>query len=95
MKVTREKKKNVSRSKLFGIVINPKIDEVVDWKSMSGLEIDNKLNELRFPDRFVMTNILNQIRLQNVNKNYTDIEDFMGQLETGVFPNFPIIIYRI
>ena len=89
MKVTREKKKNVSRSKLFGIVINPKIDEVVDWKSMSGLEIDNKLNELRFPDRFVMTNILNQIRLQNVNKNYTDIEDFMGQLETGTETSIP------
>ena len=89
MKVTKEKKKNVSRSKLFGIVINPKFDEVVDWKSMSSLEMDNKLNELRFPDRFVMTDILNQIRLQNVNKNYTDIEDFMGQLETGTETSIP------
>ena len=89
MKVTKEKKKNVSRSKLFGIVINPKVDEVVDWKSMSSLEIDNKLNELRFPDRFVMTDILNQVRLQNVNKNYTDIEDFMGQLETGTETSIP------
>lgn len=89
MKVTKEKKKNVSRSKLFGIVINPKVDEVVDWKSMSSLEIDNKLNELRFPDRFVMTDILNQIRLQNVNKNYTDIKDFMGQLETGTETSIP------
>ena len=70
MKVTKEKKKNVSRSKLFGIVINPKVDEMVDWKSMSSLEMENKLKELRFPDRFVMTDILNQIRLQNVNKNY-------------------------
>ena len=33
MKVTKEKKKNVSRSKLFGIVVNPKVDEMVDWKS--------------------------------------------------------------
>ena len=89
MKVTKEKRKNVSRSKLFGIVINPKVDEAVDWKSMSSLEIDNKLNELRFPDRFVMTDILNQIRVQNVNKNYTDIKDFMGQLETGTETSIP------
>ena len=39
MKVTKEKKKNVSRSKLFGIVINPKFDEIIDWKSMSNLEM--------------------------------------------------------
>ena len=42
--------------------------------------MENKLKELKFPDRFVMTNISNRIRLQNVNKNYTDIEDLMGQL---------------
>jgi hypothetical protein len=48
MKVTKEKKKNVSRSKLFGIVVNPKVDEMVDWKSMSSLEMDNKLKELKF-----------------------------------------------
>jgi hypothetical protein len=89
MKVTKEKKKNVSRSKLFGIVVNPKVDEMIDWKSMSSLEMENKLKELRFPDRFVMTNILNQIRLQNVNKNYTDLEDFMGQLETGTETSIP------
>ena len=89
MKVTKEKKKNVSRSKLFGIVINPKINEMIDWKSMSSLEMENKLKELKFPDRFVMTDILNQIRLQNVNKNYTDIEDFMGQLETGTETSIP------
>jgi hypothetical protein len=56
---------------------------------MSSLEMENKLKELRFPDRFVMTDILNQIRLQNVNKNYTDIEDFMGQLETGTETSIP------
>lgn len=89
MKVTKEKKKNVSRSKLFGIVINPKVDDMIDWKSMSSLEMENKLKELKFPDRFVMTDILNQIRLQNVNKNYTDIEDFMGQLETGTETSIP------
>ena len=89
MKITKEKKKNVSRSKLFGIVVNPKVDEMVDWKSMSSLEMENKLKELRFPDRFIMTDILNQIRLQNVNKNYTDLDDFMGQLETGTKTSIP------
>ena len=89
MKITKEKKKNVSRSKLFGIVVNPKVDEMIDWKSMSSLEMENKLKELRFPDRFIMTDILNQIRLQNVNKNYTDLEDFMGQLETGTETSIP------
>ena len=89
MKITKEKKKNVSRSKLFGIVVNPKVDEMVDWKSMSTLEMENKLKELRFPNRFIMTDILNQIRLQNVNKNYTDLEDFMGQLETRTETSIP------
>lgn len=89
MKVTKEKKKNVSRSKLFGVVINPKFDKIIDWKSISNLEMENKLKELKFPNRFVMTDILNQIRLQNVNKNYTDIEDFMGQLETGTETSIP------
>ena len=34
MKVVKEKKKNMNRSKLFGVVINPKFDGIVDWKSM-------------------------------------------------------------
>ena len=89
MKVTKEKKKNVSRSKLFGVVINPKFNEMIDWKSMSNLEMENKLKELKFPGRFVMTDILNKIQLQNVNKNYTGIEDFMGQLETGTETSIP------
>ena len=36
-----------------------------------------------------MTEILDQIRLPNVNKNYTNIEDFMGQLETGTETSIP------
>ena len=80
MKVTKEKKKNMNRSKLFDIVINPKLDQITNWKDMSILEIDDKLKELNFLDRFLMTDILNKIRLQNVNKNYTDIVDFVGQL---------------
>jgi len=56
---------------------------------MSILKIDNKLKELNFLDRFLMIDILNKIRLQNVNKNYTDIEDFMGQLKTGTETSIP------
>jgi hypothetical protein len=89
MKNKKEKKKNMNRSKLFGVVLNPKNDQVVDWKSMSILEMDNKLRELKFPDRFVITDILNKIRLQNVNKNYTGIVDFLGQLETGTETSIP------
>lgn len=70
MKVTKEKNKNITKSKSFSVAINPKFDPMIDWKSMSSLEMENKLKELKFPDRFVMTDILNQIRLQNVNKNF-------------------------
>jgi len=85
----KAKNVNKNRSKLFGIVINPKFDEIIDWKSMSNLEMENRLKELKFPDRFVMTDILNKIQLQNVNKNYTGIKDFMGQLETGTETSIP------
>ena len=85
----KAKNVNKNRSKLFGIVINPKFDEIIDWKSMSNLEMENRLKELKFPDRFVMTDILNKIQLQNVNKNYTGIEDFMGQLETETETSIP------
>ena len=63
MKVTKVKKKNVNRSKLFGVVINPKFYEMIDWKSMSSLEMKNKLKELKFQDRFCMIKILNQIQI--------------------------------
>ena len=55
---------------------------MINWKPMSGLEMENKLKELKFPDRFVMTNILNEIQLQNMNKNYNYIEDSVSQLKT-------------
>jgi len=56
---------------------------------MSNLEMENKLKELKFPDQFVMTDILNKIQLENFNKNDTGIEDFMGQLETGTETSIP------
>ena len=40
MKVTKEKKKNVSRSKLFGIVINPKIVLSNNAPDLSVLSVD-------------------------------------------------------
>lgn len=83
------KKKNMNRSKLFGVVINPKFDELINWKSMLYSEMEDKLEELKFPNRFVMTDILNEVRIQNVNKNYTEIEDFTGQLETGTETSIP------
>lgn len=91
MKTKKEKKKNLNRSNLFGLVINPKYNQVIDWKSMSVLEMDNKLKELKFLNRFVITDILNKIRLQNVNKNYTDIADFVGQLKIGEELRYRII----
>ena len=57
--------------------------------------MDNKLKELKFPNQFVMTDILNNMRLQNVNKNYTDLVNFMGQLETGtetLIPYYQLVI---
>ena len=36
-----------------------------------------------------MSDILNEIRFQNVNKNSTDIEDFVDQLETGTETSIP------
>lgn len=74
----------MNRSKLFGVVINPKFEKTIDWKLMSDVKIRNKLKELNFLDRFWMTKILNQVQFENVNKNKTDAQDFEGQLEIGM-----------
>ena len=90
--IKKEKHKHI---KLFSVVINPKFDEVIDWKLMSYSEMENKLKQLKFPDRFLMTNILTEVRVQNVNKNYTEIENFIGQLETGtenLIPHYQLTI---
>jgi len=50
MKGTKKNKKNMNRSKLFGVVINPKFDKVINWESRSILEMDHKLKELKFPN---------------------------------------------
>ena len=41
--MSKTKKVNKNRSKLFGIVINPKLYEQMDWKSLSSLEMGEKL----------------------------------------------------
>ena len=88
-------KKNPARAKLFGIVINPKLDEPIEWKEMSSVEIESSLKKLKFPNRFVMTEILNELEVQNVHKNKTSVDDFVGQLEIGTenaIPHYQLAI---
>jgi len=41
--MAKTKKVNKNRSKLFGVVINPKLDERMNWESLSSLEVEEKL----------------------------------------------------
>ena len=80
MKVTKENKKNVSRSKLFGIVINPKTEDIIDWKSMSSLGMENKLKKLNLSmsDLFLKQDKLINTQTQLL----SDIKlDFSSQIE--------------
>ena len=80
----REKRNNNYRGKIFGVVINPKIEgESIDWKNLSQLEVEEKLNELDFIGKSCLTLALNKLEFTNVNKNKSVIEDFEGQLELG------------
>lgn len=72
-----------NRSKLFGIVINPKLSEIVDWKNMSISEIGEKLKQLKFLDKYLLTKYLNNLDVINVSNNKTLMNDFVGQLELG------------
>lgn len=69
-----KKQKKLYRSKEFEIIINSKFDELIDWNSMSNVEI---------LDKFVMTQTLNELVLENSNSNLSKIEEFEGQLELG------------
>ena len=82
-------KKNLSRGKLFSVVINPKFDESFQWKEMSNVKIESNLKKLNFPNRFIVTEILNELKIQNVHRNKTDIKDFVGQLEIGSKTSIP------
>lgn len=76
--------KNTSRSKTFGIVINPKIlNEKINWSTLSENEVELKLQTLNFPNKYQLTGFLNNVEFENTNKNKTKFEDFEGQLEIG------------
>ena len=51
---------------------------------MSDVKIRNKLKELKFPNRFCIAEILNEVEFENVNKNNTDAQDFESQLEISM-----------
>ena len=85
----KTKKVNKNRSKLFGIVINPKLDERMSWESLSSVELGEKLKELKFVNKFLLTEYLNNLEVENVSKNLTGIEDFSGQLELGTESKIP------
>lgn len=77
-------KMNKARSKTFGIVINPKIEnQDIDWKSLTVDQISEKLKELDFLNKNDLTAILNTLEFNNVHENPTTVEDFEGQFELG------------
>ena len=82
-------RKNPARGKLFGVVINPKLNEAIEWKKMSEVEIESNLKKFKFPNRFVLTDILNELEIENVHKNKTVTDDFVGQLEIGTENSIP------
>lgn len=50
---------------------------------MSNTEIESSLKKFKFPNRFVLTDILNGLEIENFHKNKTVTDDFIGQLEIG------------
>ena len=77
----KTRKINKNRSKLFGVVINPKLDKTINWESLSIEELDNKLKEIKFLDKSLLTKYLNDLKIENVSKNLTSINNFVGQAE--------------
>ena len=71
---------NNNRSKLFGIVINPKLSEIVDWKNMSVSEIGERLKQLKFLNKYLLLEYLNNLEVINVSNNKITIKDFFGKL---------------
>ena len=85
----KTKIRNSRRSKEFGVVINPKIYEIIDWKTLSNDQIVQVLNESYFANKFDITKVLNNMEVKNVNQNLTKLENFEGQLELGDETNIP------
>ena len=82
---------NRNRSKLFGVVINPKLSEKIDWKKMTVLEVGEKLKQIKFLNKFLLTEYLNNLEVVNISNNKTSIDNFVGQLELGKIVKFHII----
>ena len=80
---TKVAKRNLVRGKLFGVVIYTKFDKWIKWKERSDVKVESSLKELKFPNRFIVTDILNKLEIQNVHKNKTYIDNLVGQLELG------------
>ena len=87
--MVKTKKVNKNQSKLFGIVINPKLDERMNWESLSSLEVGEKLKEMKFLNKFLLTEYLNNLEVENVSNNLTGLKDFSGQLELGTESKIP------
>lgn len=86
---TKKINKNKNRSKLFGVVINPKLDKTINWENLSIEELDKKLKEIKFLDKFLLTKYLNDLKIENISKNLTSINNFVGQLELGKNSKIP------
>lgn len=65
------------------------MEEGIDWKSLSSVEVGEKLKELKFVNKFLVTEYLNNLEVENVSKNQTVIKDFTGQLELGTESKIP------
>ena len=59
------------------------------WESLSSVEVGEKLKELKFLNKFLVTKYLNNLKVENVSKNLTGIKDFTGQLELGAESKIP------
>ena len=62
---------------------------MIDWKSLSSLEVGEKLKELKFVNKFLVTEYFNNLEVENVSNNRTGIKDFSGQLELGTESKIP------
>lgn len=81
--MNKQRIKSNSRGIYFGIIINPKVDVKIDWKSLDKKSIIEKLTTLDFPSRNELTSKLNRLVAINLLGNEIGIEDFTGQFELG------------
>ena len=65
------------------------MEEEIDWKNLSSVEVVEKLKELKFLNKFLLTDYLNNLKVENVSNNLTGIENFSGQLELGTESKIP------